>query len=157
MRGKEVIIFLLFVLLMVGWRGRLVLEALSRPSSKVIFPLLSVESNLVLETIFLGDKIEMAVTSSDDGSKCLGPGRFNFAFIKEFWGVLRNDFRIFFDQFHANGCIPKYLLYRGGRKEVPVSILQYADDTLCIGEASIENLWTLKALLRGFEMVSGLK
>jgi hypothetical protein len=68
-----------------------------------------VESNLVLETIFLGDKIEMAVTSSD-GSKCLGPGRFNFAFIKEFWGVLRNDFRIFFDQFHANGCIPKYLL-----------------------------------------------
>jgi hypothetical protein len=44
-----------------------------------------------------------------------------------------------------------------GREEVSVSILQYADDTLCIGEASIENLWTLKALLRGFEMVSGLK
>jgi hypothetical protein len=38
-----------------------------------------------------------------------------------------------------------------------ISHLQYADDTLCIGEASIENLWTLKALLRGFEMVSGLK
>jgi hypothetical protein len=32
-----------------------------------------------------------------------------------------------------------------GRDEVPVSILQYADDTLCIGEASIENLWSLKA------------
>jgi len=32
-----------------------------------------------------------------------------------------------------------------------------ADDTLCVGEATIENLWTLKALLRGFEMVSGLK
>lgn len=28
---------------------------------------------------------------------------------------------------------------------------------MCIGEASIENLWTLKALLRGFELVSGLK
>jgi len=38
-----------------------------------------------------------------------------------------------------------------------ISHLQYADDTLCIGEASIENIWTLKALLRGFEMVSGLK
>jgi hypothetical protein len=38
-----------------------------------------------------------------------------------------------------------------------VSHLQYADDTLCIGEPSIENLWTLKAILRGFEMVSGLK
>lgn len=38
-----------------------------------------------------------------------------------------------------------------------ISHLQYADDTLCIGKASIENLWTLKALLWGFEMVSGLK
>jgi hypothetical protein len=43
---------------------------------------------------------------------------------------------------------------RGG---TVISHLQYADDTLCIGEASIENLWTLKALLRGFELVSGLK
>jgi len=38
-----------------------------------------------------------------------------------------------------------------------VSHLQYADDTLCIGEASVDNLWTLKALLIGFEMASGLK
>jgi hypothetical protein len=28
---------------------------------------------------------------------------------------------------------------------------------LCIGEATVENLWTLKAVLRGYEMVSGLK
>ncbi|WJX24306.1 beta-amyrin 28-monooxygenase [Trifolium repens] len=40
---------------------------------------------------------------------------------------------------------------------MPVSILQYADDTLCIGEATVENLWALKAMLRGFELVSGLK
>jgi hypothetical protein len=38
-----------------------------------------------------------------------------------------------------------------------VSHLQYADDTLCIGEPTLENLWALKAILRGFEMVSGLK
>jgi hypothetical protein len=38
-----------------------------------------------------------------------------------------------------------------------VSHLQYADDTLCIGEASIDNLWSLKSILRGFELVSGLK
>jgi len=25
-----------------------------------------------------------------------------------------------------------------------ISHLQYADDTLCIGEASVDNLWTLK-------------
>ena len=38
-----------------------------------------------------------------------------------------------------------------------ISHLQYADDTLCIGKATVGNLWTLKALLRGFEMGSGLK
>jgi hypothetical protein len=51
-------------------------------------------------------------------------------------------------------------LFKGftvGRRGVVVSHLQYADDTLCIGEASVENLWTLKAILRGFEMASGLK
>ena len=37
------------------------------------------------------------------------------------------------------------------------SHLQYADDTICVGQATMENLWTLKTLLRGFEMVSGLK
>jgi hypothetical protein len=38
-----------------------------------------------------------------------------------------------------------------------ISHIQYADDTLCIGEASVENLWSLKALLKGFEFASGLK
>ncbi|PNX74297.1 ribonuclease H [Trifolium pratense] len=38
-----------------------------------------------------------------------------------------------------------------------ISHLQYADDTHCIGEASVENLWTLKAILKGFELASGLK
>ncbi|KAK2406586.1 hypothetical protein QL285_042301 [Trifolium repens] len=47
--------------------------------------------------------------------------------------------------------------FRVGRGGVVISHLQYADDTLCIGEATVENLWALKAILRGFEMVSGLK
>jgi hypothetical protein len=47
--------------------------------------------------------------------------------------------------------------FKVGRCGVPVSILQYADDTLCIGEASVDNLWAIKAVLRGFEMASGLK
>jgi len=38
-----------------------------------------------------------------------------------------------------------------------VSHLQYSDDTLCIGVPTVENLWTLKALLQGFELASGLK
>jgi hypothetical protein len=41
--------------------------------------------------------------------------------------------------------------------EVSVSLLQYADDTLFIGEACVENLWSMKAILKWFELVSGLK
>ncbi|MCI36368.1 RNA-directed DNA polymerase (Reverse transcriptase), partial [Trifolium medium] len=51
-------------------------------------------------------------------------------------------------------------LFKGftmGRDGLVISHLQYADDTLCIGEASLQNLWTLKAILCDFEMASGLK
>jgi hypothetical protein len=51
-------------------------------------------------------------------------------------------------------------LFKGfaiGREGVSISHLQYADDTLCIGEASVQNLWTNKSILRGFHMASGLK
>lgn len=36
-------------------------------------------------------------------------------------------------------------------------ILQFADDTILSFDASWENLWCVKAILRGFELVSGLK
>ncbi|MCH82386.1 LINE-1 reverse transcriptase like, partial [Trifolium medium] len=45
-----------------------------------------------------------------DGSKCPGPDGFNFAFIKEFWNLMKHEVRIFFDQFHGNDCFPKCLL-----------------------------------------------
>ncbi|XP_058741722.1 secreted RxLR effector protein 78-like [Vicia villosa] len=38
-----------------------------------------------------------------------------------------------------------------------VDILQFADDIIILGEASCDNIWNLKVLLRGFELVSGLK
>jgi hypothetical protein len=41
--------------------------------------------------------------------------------------------------------------------DVSISLLQFADDTLFIGEARVENLWAMKAILRWFELVSGLK
>jgi hypothetical protein len=47
--------------------------------------------------------------------------------------------------------------FKVGSSEVVISHLQYADDTICVGEATIDNLWALKAILRGFEMASGLK
>ena len=37
------------------------------------------------------------------------------------------------------------------------SHLQYVDDTLCMGKPTVENLWVLKVILRGFEMASRLK
>ncbi|MCI37060.1 retrovirus-related protein, partial [Trifolium medium] len=47
--------------------------------------------------------------------------------------------------------------FKVGNTGLSVSHLQYADDTLFIGEASMENLWSLKAILRCFELASGLK
>ncbi|MCI27846.1 LINE-1 reverse transcriptase like, partial [Trifolium medium] len=40
---------------------------------------------------------------------------------------------------------------------VSISHLQYADDTIFIGEDCVENLWCMKAILRWFELMSGLK
>jgi len=51
-------------------------------------------------------------------------------------------------------------LFRGfkvGSNNVDISILQYADDTIFFGEASMENVRALKAILRSFELASSLK
>ena len=51
-------------------------------------------------------------------------------------------------------------IFRGflvGTNNVEVSILQYADDTIFFGEASMENVKAIKDILRSFELVSGLK
>lgn len=51
-------------------------------------------------------------------------------------------------------------LYRGflvGSNKVEVSLLQYVDDTIFLGEATMENVRAIKAMLRAFELVSGLK
>ena len=50
-----------------------------------------------------------------------------------------------------------YRSYHVGNHKEPINILQYADDTVFIGEASWENVLAMKAMLRGFEMASGLK
>lgn len=41
--------------------------------------------------------------------------------------------------------------------DIHFPFLQYVDDTIFQGEATWENLWSLKAILRGFELASGLK
>lgn len=44
-----------------------------------------------------------------------------------------------------------------GSSEVQVSLLQFADDVLFIGESILQNVMTLKCILRCFELVSGMK
>ena len=51
-------------------------------------------------------------------------------------------------------------MYKGllvGSNNVSISILHYADDTIFFGEASMENVKDIKAILSTFELVSGLK
>ena len=43
------------------------------------------------------------------------------------------------------------------RKEVELCFLQFVDDTLFLCEDSFTNVVTLKAILKGFELASGLK
>jgi len=50
-----------------------------------------------------------------------------------------------------------YRSYLVGKQKVLVNILQYADDTVFMGEALWENVIVLKAMLKGFEIASGLK
>nr|KYP49583.1 LINE-1 reverse transcriptase isogeny [Cajanus cajan] len=44
-----------------------------------------------------------------------------------------------------------------GQNQVEVSLVQYADDTMFFGEASLQNVFLIKSLIRCFEVVSGLK
>lgn len=41
--------------------------------------------------------------------------------------------------------------------ELVVSHLQYTDDTIILVDSTVVNLWTIKAILHGFELASGLR
>lgn len=48
-------------------------------------------------------------------------------------------------------------LFKGfivGTKEVEVNLLQYADDTIFVGEFSFDNVMVLKSMMRCFELAS---
>jgi len=54
----------------------------------------------------------------------------------------------------SKNCLHSFMV---GKNKVPVNILQFADDTIFFGEASMDNVKVIKAILRSFEMVSGLR
>lgn len=44
--------------------------------------------------------------------------------------------------------------FRVGSSNLVVSHLQYVDDTIILADASIKNIWSIKDILRGFELAS---
>ena len=44
-----------------------------------------------------------------------------------------------------------------GKKKIPINMLQFANDTIFFGEPSMDNVTLIKAMLRSYEMVSGLR
>lgn len=57
-------------------------------------------------------------------------------------------------QIVAHNLFSGVILGAGG---LTVSHLQYADDTLLTGQASVDNLWAMKTFLQAFEISSGLR
>ena len=47
--------------------------------------------------------------------------------------------------------------YKVGKQQVEVSLLQFVDGTLFFVEASMQNIMFIKAIMRSFEFVLGLK
>ena len=41
--------------------------------------------------------------------------------------------------------------------ETPDALLQFADDTLFLGEETLQNMFAVKSILRCFELIAGLK
>ena len=79
----------------------------SRPTlDGVQFPSLDQRQREGLILPFSDQELKEAVWSCG-GDKCPGPDGFNFNFIKEFWGVLKPEFRRFVDEFHVNGSFPR--------------------------------------------------
>jgi len=69
----------------------------------------SIENSALTAPFSLLD-IEVVVMKSD-GNKRPGPDGFSIAFFMEFWYLLKNEVRIWFDQFHGNSCLPKSFLF----------------------------------------------
>lgn len=52
-----------------------------------------------------------------------------------------------------NGCMRGFKV----NENITISLLQLADDTMLFCNGSEWNLWCIKAILRSFELASGLK
>lgn len=44
-----------------------------------------------------------------------------------------------------------------GASDLVISYLHYTNDTIIVAYPTVDNIWTIKAILRGFELASGLQ
>jgi hypothetical protein len=58
-----------------------------------------------LEGRFLDEEVR-AVVADADGNKSPGPDGFNFNFFKKFWGLLKKEILLLFDDFHKSSRLP---------------------------------------------------
>ncbi|WJX68716.1 hypothetical protein P8452_53059 [Trifolium repens] len=73
------------------------------------FPTISQDRVVELTANFSLEEITSVVRDCD-GSKSPEPDGFNFAFIKEFWDLMKYEIGVMFDQFHGNACLPKGIM-----------------------------------------------
>jgi phage-related holin len=73
------------------------------------FSILSFTENSIISRPFTEEENKDLIFLAD-GNNSPGLDGFNFAFFKSFWGVIRVEVKVMFDEFHANKKLPKYLL-----------------------------------------------
>jgi mannosylglycoprotein endo-beta-mannosidase len=69
------------------------------------FVLLNDDQCAGLEGRFLEEEV-WAVVADADGNKSPGPDGFNFKFFKKFWGLLKKEILLLFDDFHKSSRLP---------------------------------------------------
>ncbi|GKV13379.1 hypothetical protein SLEP1_g24388 [Rubroshorea leprosula] len=84
-------------------------DSWNRPKpSNLVFRRISSDQKVWLERPFTVEEIKEGLKSCD-GSKAPGPDVYNFNFLKFIWSSVRDDFVVFFREFHQNSRLVKGL------------------------------------------------
>lgn len=110
------------------FKGRFSQTTWRRPTlDRIPFKLISGEDNNMLCAKFEKMVINEVVRDYDMG-KCLGPNKFNFNFLKEFWHLLKEDFLRVLSEFYEREVLPK------GTNSPFISLIPKKEDLLHLGE-----------------------
>ncbi|CAI8601182.1 unnamed protein product [Vicia faba] len=147
------------------FEGRFNKQEIPRPKlTGLEFNRLSDKERVMLEEEFSREEIKEVVFSCK-GDRSPRPDGFNLGFIKKCWEIVGNEVVLCIQDFHLKDSLPRALsvIYGLNSQGFKISdgmsydLLQFADDTILMCEGSWRNLWAIKVVLRGFEMVYGLR